>query len=403
MKIRKCKGMKDLTPRDMTEFRAVETACRDILVDWGYQEVRTPTLEHLHLFTSAGTLTPAQLGKVYSFLDWDGWSGERVVLRPDGTIPVARFYTETSPGEPARLFYSTNVFMFEDGTDRARERWQCGGELMGVASPAADAELIVLSLKILEALGFHDVEVRLSHAGVISALLGKLGLEPEEQHKMFDRILDGDTDALAEIGRNAPDLKQTLETLVYLKGRSCAFLKNQQAVLPPSLADLRPSLEEFNASVGLLDELGIEYEINIASGAGFEYYTGMIFQLFIGDRKVGGGGRYDALISSMGGGDVPAAGFALYLTTLLTFGELPGAADRKKVIVRGKDVPAVFRTGRELRQAGYIVEQGSSPDTSSPVIEVVEGGFTITRQGTKEKLTSLDEVFPQLEALWPSR
>ncbi len=405
MKIRKCKGMRDLSPREMEQFRAVENTCRDILTAWGYREVRTPTLEHLHLFTSAGTLTPAQLGKVYSFLDWDGWSGERVVLRPDGTIPVARYYTETSPGEPARLFYSTNVFMFEDGSDKARERWQCGGELIGIGSPAADAELIRISLDILDAFDFSNITVRLSHAGVIKALLEKLGLNPEEEHRLFDRILDGDATALAEIGRNAPDLKQALETLVYLKGRSRAFLENQQAALPASLADLKPCLEDFSKSVEVLDELGIGYEINIASGAGFEYYTGMIFQFFEGDRKVGGGGRYDALISSMGGGNVPAAGFALYLTALLDImkDRESGTAAPKKVIVRGNDVPAVFRAGRELRGAGYAVEQGRSADTVAPVVEPVAAGFSVTIEGKSEKFGSLAEVLARLEALWPSR
>ena len=88
MKIQRCKGMRDLSPVEMKIFRLVEDTCRECCLKWGYGEVRTPTLEYLHLFTSAGTLTPNMLGKVYSFLDWDGWSGERVVLRPDGTIPT---------------------------------------------------------------------------------------------------------------------------------------------------------------------------------------------------------------------------------------------------------------------------------------------------------------------------
>ena len=126
MKIQRCKGMRDLAPDEMAVFRRVEGACLDNFGAWGYREVRTPTIEHLHLFTSAGTLTPGQLGKVYSFLDWDGWSGERVVLRPDGTIPVARFYADELAGYTARLSYSSNIFMFQEDGDKPRERWQCG-------------------------------------------------------------------------------------------------------------------------------------------------------------------------------------------------------------------------------------------------------------------------------------
>ena len=92
MRVQRCKGTRDLSPEEMARFRLIEGAFRDCCLKWGYEEVRTPTLEYLHLFTSTGTLTPSRLNKVYSFLDWDGWSGERVVLRPDGTIPVARLY-----------------------------------------------------------------------------------------------------------------------------------------------------------------------------------------------------------------------------------------------------------------------------------------------------------------------
>ena len=105
MKVQRCKGMNDLLPDEMAVLRQIESIYRGCCARWGYQEVKTPTIEYLHLFTSAGTLTPAMLGRVYSFLDWDGWSGERVVLRPDGTIPVARLYTESYQKEElARLF-----------------------------------------------------------------------------------------------------------------------------------------------------------------------------------------------------------------------------------------------------------------------------------------------------------
>jgi histidyl-tRNA synthetase len=110
----------------MASFRHVEDAFRSSCLKWGYEEIRTPTLEYLHLFTSTGTLTPSMLSKVYSFLDWDGWSGERVVLRPDGTIPTARLYIESlSQASPAKLFYVEDIFSFEETGKESRERWQC--------------------------------------------------------------------------------------------------------------------------------------------------------------------------------------------------------------------------------------------------------------------------------------
>ncbi len=336
MKIQRCKGMRDLSPADMKAFRAAVGVCRDCFKQWGYSEVRTPTIEYLHLFTSAGTLTPGMLGKVYSFLDWDGWSGERVVLRPDGTIPVARFYTESVQRGPARLFYTENIFIFEESGEKNRERWQCGGELIGAGSAPADAELVALSLEMLEKLGIKNIELRLSHAGLLKALLGKLGMDAEEQHKTLDKILDGDTETLEKIGQKLPGAENNLRPLLSLAGQSTGFLRNQKAILTRSLPEISAPLDDFLKTVAVLDELGIKYKINVASGAGFEYYTGLIFQIYIGKEKVGGGGRYDDLITAMGGGNVPASGFALYLDRLMSYikPESIAPAESIKVVVK---------------------------------------------------------------------
>jgi histidyl-tRNA synthetase len=362
MKIQRCKGMRDLSPGEMELFRLVEGVCRDCFLKWGYREVRTPTIEYLHLFTSAGTLTPGMLGKVYSFLDWDGWSGERVVLRPDGTIPVARLYTESLSGEGlARLFYAANIFRFAESAGTTRERWQCGAELIGAGSSLADAELIALSRETLTKLGLQDIELRLSHAGLIKALLEKLGLSEAEQHKALDRILDGDAAALAKIGKEAPELAGLLKPLLSLNGQSPGFLRNQKALLARSMPEITPPLDDFLRTVSLLDDLGIKYKINIASGAGFEYYTGVIFRFFVGGENVGGGGRYDALIPSMGGGDIPASGFALYLDQLIELvrpSALSGTV-LKRVVVRLKAPDALksaFALADRLRNAGFIAE-----------------------------------------------
>ena len=364
MRIQRCKGMRDVSPEEMTVFRLIEGVFRDCCSKWGYREVRTPTIEYLHLFTSAGTLTPGMLGKVYSFLDWDGWSGERVVLRPDGTIPVARLYTENLEDKGlARLFYATNIFIFEETGEKTRERWQCGTELIGAGSTLADAELISLSLEVLKKLGLKGVELRLSHAGLVKALLVKLGLSPEEQNQMFDQILDGDVEALARVSRENPELESALFPLLSLKGQSPGFLKNLRALLAQNLPEISSHLDDFLQTVALLEALGCSYQIDIASGAGFEYYTGMIFQLFIGGEKIGGGGRYDALIPAMGGGDIPASGFALYLDHLMNMvkPEILASPRPQEILVRvqpkeAKTLKQAFIAASSLREAGYVVE-----------------------------------------------
>jgi histidyl-tRNA synthetase len=362
MRVQRCKGTRDLSPEEMARFRLIEEAFRERCLRWGYQEVRTPTIEYLHLFTSAGTLTPSMLERVYSFLDWDGWSGERVVLRPDGTIPIARLYIDTMAGKGlARLFYVTNTFIFEETGKKTRERWQCGTELIGVNTPASDVELILLALEVINSLKLKNVTMRLSHAGLIKALLEHLGLNPEEQAKVFDQILDGDARALAELKTGKPELDGILFPLLSLKGHSSGFLKNLKAISSRSLLEFEPYLTNFIEVVSTLEDLGCKYQIDIASGAGFEYYTGIIFQLYSGREKIGGGGRYDDLIPAMGGGEIPASGFALYIDRIMDLVEPDMSKEpvRQVVLVKAESnakIAEAFSCANRLRDAGYTAE-----------------------------------------------
>ncbi len=161
---------KDLLPKDTIKFRHAEDLFLEEAIRWGYQEIRTSTVEPISLFTAAGTLDPRMLDNLYSFLDWDGWSGQRVVLRPDGTIPVNRLFIErfADTGDPVRLCYIADMFSYdEDGTSEHR---QCGVELIekNNGSPAAsDAEVVELSVSILIRMGYESplLEARLSAAG----------------------------------------------------------------------------------------------------------------------------------------------------------------------------------------------------------------------------------------------
>jgi histidyl-tRNA synthetase len=360
MKTQRCKGTRDLSSGDMAIFRLIEGVFRDACLSWGYQEVRTPTLEYLHLFTSVGTLTPGMLGRVYSFLDWDGWSGERVVLRPDGTIPVARLYIDSLGKEKlTKLFYVANTFIFEATGEKTRERWQCGAELIGVSSPSADVELVMLVLGVLKQLKIEGVKLKLSHAGLIRALLARLGLSPDEQARVFDRILDGDSKKLSELGLDRTEL-ETLSALLELKGKSSGFVKGLKALLATDLTGLQPAIDDLVSVAELLEALGVDYQIDLASVRGFEYYTGAIFQLFKGDNKIGGGGRYDALIPLMGGKDTPASGVALYLDRLMELVRPEALAKAKApgVLVRAKPEAAKegFSLVARLHEAGYRAE-----------------------------------------------
>jgi histidyl-tRNA synthetase len=363
METQRCKGSRDLLPEDMARFRHVERAFRSCCLGWGYQEIRTPTLEYLHLFTSTGTLTPSLLSRVYSFLDWDGWSGERVVLRPDGTIPAARLYVENLPQvRPAKLFYIENVFSYEETGRESRERWQCGAEIIGSAKPLADVELIMLALETLGQLGIKDVKVHLSHAGVIRAVLKELGLTPAEQSELFRRVLGGDTEAMRKMVSANPQLTDIIGLLFEVKGKSAGHLRNLKATLEKAFLnpDLKASTEDFIAIAQCLSELGCEYEVDIVSGRSFEYYTGIIFRFYGEGERLGGGGRYNDLVPLLGGEDIPASGFALPLDRLMNL--VTDWQDRApRVLVRSEVDTAstqklCFEIAAFLRGAGYIAE-----------------------------------------------
>jgi histidyl-tRNA synthetase len=363
MKNQKCKGMADLLPEDMLRFRRIEDIFRICCRNWGYQEVRTPTLEYLHLFTAMGTLTPSMLSKAYSFLDWDGWSGERIVLRPDGTIPVARLYTDNLRGQKlARLFYVTNIFAFEGTGKENRERWQCGAEFFGGARLAPDVEIILLAEEVIRRLGLSHVGLQLSHAGLVKALLKELKISPGEEAKMTSRILEGDWQALTKAKSTSPEIDRLITALLGLKGKSSSFLHNVKASFPKTSQDFKSSLEDLINVTTLLDNLGCSYKIDIAAIHGFEYYTGVCFQFLAAGEKIGGGGRYDNLVPLMDGEDIPACGFALYVDPLVKL--LPLEKEKKGksgILVKGKELtPEILQTcfgvAESLRDAGHQAE-----------------------------------------------
>jgi histidyl-tRNA synthetase len=400
--------MRDMLPDDMARFRRIEEVFRGCSLKRGYEEVRTPTLEYLHLFTATGTLTPSMLGRVYSFLDWDGWSGERVVLRPEGTIPAARLYLENfARGDITKLFYVENTFTFEETGRERRERWQCGAELIGSSLPPADVELMLLALEVLGKLGIGPVELKLSHAGLIKALLGELGLGAAEQTEIFDQILEGHLRALGEIKTEDVDLKRALALILDVTGSSPGFLENVRALLGKARPRLEPSLDNLTSIAQLLSAMGCPYQIDIASGRGFEYYTGIMFQFQLSTERVGGGGRYDDLIPLVGGPPIPASGFALYVDQLMSLVKIE-ERPYQRVLVRsqGNDVKglkACFEAARFIREAGYLTELDLGRKGVSGyrwVLSVpTDGPFLLTDQATakKSELTSAAEIVKIME------
>ncbi len=382
--------MRDLLPDDMARFRRVEQAFRDACALYNYHEVKPPTIEYLQLFTALGTLSPGMVSRVYSFLDWDGWSGERVVLRPDSTIPVARLYVENmAPSLPARLSYVTNSFVFEATGARNRERWQCGAEFIGGAPVVSDAETLLLSRGIVDRLGLADVRLQIFHAGMIKSIIGELDLDREHKERLIEAVLDGDWRGLTDAVRAVSSVRRYLSPLLALKGTSAGYLENIRALAADASTEFLGSLDEFIEVARALDNLACPYEVDITAVRSFEYYTGICFQFLSPDGdKIGGGGRYDDLIPLMGGPDVPSCGFALYIDQIAQMlADADSQQPRIAVVstdngqdtvrrclaiaqtVRGRGRPAVICTGTgqtEQADCRWIVEVRA--DTSDSVV-----------------------------------
>jgi histidyl-tRNA synthetase len=387
--------MRDLLPADMSRFRRIEDVFRHICHGWGYDEVRTPTIEHLHLFTSAGTLSHQMLDRVYSFLDWDGWSGERVVVRPDSTIPVARLYNERLTGSGlTKLFYVQNVLRFADG-DEQRESWQCGAELLGEGHPHGDVEAIVVTQEVLQRLGIPG-KITLSDPGILRAILVKAGFDLAGQVALFDRVLDGDESALDDVEERIPGLNQSLRVLLTMEGRGTEFLSNLRGLLGDAIPELNTSIDELSAVAEVLTEIGTPYSISPVLVRNFEYYTGTVFHVDIDGQRVGGGGRYDGLASVIGGDNVRAAGFALEMDVIAPM--LPEvAAENSRITIRtnddaSKDVIAAFALANALRAAGAKVDVGPGQATSPRDVVVDQGTFLITKNGSRTVVSDVKDV-----------
>ena len=268
---------------------------------------------------------------------------------------------------------------------------------------------MILALEVVKKLGLEGVELRLSHADLIRALLSKFKLDPGEQARVFEQILDGDLSVLSRVKAERPVLAKALSTLLDLKGRSSGFLQNVKALFDHDLPELVSPLNNFIAVVELLESLDFSCYIDITSVRGFEYYTGIIFQLFAGEENIGGGGRYDALIPLMGGRNIPASGFALYLEPLmslvrpraLTASPVPG------VLIRAEPSEGIFQEAlsltSRLHEAGCAAEiylGGEEPVDLRWTLDIREEAprFEIVDRLTGEKFQqdNADQVITQL-------
>jgi histidyl-tRNA synthetase len=304
-------GTKDILPTDIAKWKYLEKIVEEVFTSFNYKEVRTPVFEETALFTrSIGEETDIVGKEMYTFLDKGKTS---LTLKPEMTASVVRAFIEHSLGKQQslnKLFYISPMFRQErPQAGRQRQFHQFGGEALGSTSPLLDAEIIIIVYKILSKLGLKDLTVKLNSLGVPAS---------RENYKILLReFLNNYKDKLSEDSRKR--LGQNVLRIFDSK------VEYDQEILKgaPYLIDYidEESKSHFEIVKNLLVKSNIPFEIDPKLVRGLDYYTKTTFEIVSG--KVGsqsalcGGGRYDLLVSELGGDSTPGVGFAAGLERIL--------------------------------------------------------------------------------------
>lgn len=308
--IQAIRGMNDCSPTESPLWQWIEGQVRQILSSYGYSEVRMPIVESTPLFARAiGEVTDVVSKEMYTFWDND----EQLTLRPEGTAGCVRAAIEHGwiYNNEQRLWYMGPMFRHErPQKGRYRQFHQAGVEVFGIATPEIDAELIILTARLWKALGIDQhVSLQLNSIGSLearanyrSALVAFLEnhqdlMSEEEKERLVKnplRILDTKNQALQDVLDDAPKLLDYLDD---------------------------ESREHFAQLCGLLDAVGIQYEINPKLVRGLDYYNKTVFEWVTSalgaQGTVCGGGRYDGLVEQLGGHATTGVGFAMGLERLV--------------------------------------------------------------------------------------
>lgn len=355
--IQKPYGTNDILPGHTEKWQYIESVARETAALYGFGEIRFPTIEYTELFQrGVGDTTDVVQKEMYTFDDRE--EGRSISLRPEGTASVARSVIENGlygGTMPLRLYYIINCFRHEKPqAGRYREFYQFGVELFGATSAAADAQIIALGAAFLRRLGLPFI-LRLNSIGCkkCRADYQRALVEYFSAHrdKLCDscktrlernplRLLDCKSEICSEIAKDAP------KTTDYLCD-DCA--------------------QHYNELLATLDGMGIEYVSDPKIVRGLDYYSRTVFEYqFTGigaQNALGGGGRYDGLIESVGGPSLSGIGFAMGINRLILAMEQTGASypeqPKPTLYIAALGAPAMRRAAvlaQQLREQGIRAE-----------------------------------------------
>jgi histidyl-tRNA synthetase len=305
------RGMNDILPDQIDWWQRVEETARKVLNNFGYREIRTPVIEKLELFArSIGESTDIVEKEMYAFPDR---KGEMLALRPEATASVVRaFIQHNLQADPlARKFYAIGPMFRHERPQKGRYRqfYQIDAEAFGVDDPMLDAEVMYMLRLFIERLGLTGVVLHINSLGC------------QECRKDYREVLK------AFLEKNAvelcPDCQRRRHTnplrTFDCKVERCQAILAEAPVLLHSICGL--CTEHFESVRSYLQQLQTAFLINPRMVRGLDYYMRTTFEV-ITDRlgaqnAVGGGGRYNGLVSDLGGPDIPGIGFAIGMERLI--------------------------------------------------------------------------------------
>jgi ATP phosphoribosyltransferase regulatory subunit len=335
-------GVRDWLPQEFAYKREIEETIRGVFRTWSYAEVLTPTFESYESLERG--LGEKLMQQTFRFTDP---LGSELALRTEMTTPIARVVSARLRNAtlPLRLSYIATGFRYEEPQlGRMREFTQAGAELIGGIGVDAEAEALFMAIETLDAVGLNDARFDINDAAIADGILRAAGYEGEHLRRYKQLIADRNLVAIED---------QQIRRLTMTRGgQEVVAMLRSLCHTPEALAALArlETILERAAALGYRDRIKIDFALL----RDLEYYTGFVFEGYIGDLgfSLCGGGRYDSLLPRFGF-DVPAVGWMVGVERILLALERRRADERPRnevdVLVSGSDTIAARERGKGLR------------------------------------------------------
>ena len=382
-------GTRDFLPKEAAEKRIIETSLADTFIQWGYEEVVTPTIEYLDTLTigNGSTVEP----HMFKFFDKNN---RTLALRHEMTTPIARVAATRLKEEalPLKLSYISSVYRYEQAqTGRQCEFYQAGVEVMGSPHASADAEIIALAIEGLQKAGLHNFQICLGQVEFINGVMNQVGLpadlQAEIKYAMEKRDLVGLANIVEQTGLSA-EQKQLLKEIPLLHGQEELIQRAYDLVVNEQSKRALDNLQEI---YHLLQVYGVAEYVSFDLGVirDFAYYTGMVFEAYTPGLgfPLCGGGRYDHMLTDFGNA-CPATGFAIGIERIMLALERQGLQPTKNK----KDVYVAYAPGKAAKAIGMVLQLRQDGKTAGLSLKDMkkEDAETVCQSGNWETLVYVE-------------